>query len=83
MDLHIPDDLAEELQKKAAACGRDPAQLAVLAIRRTLSSDQRLEELLRPTRAAFRASGMTEDEAVELFEAEKHLMRQERKSGAT
>ncbi len=46
-------------------------------------SDQRLEELLRPTREAFRASGMTEDEAVELFEAEKHLMRQERKSNAS
>ena len=80
MDVHIPDDLAEELQKKAAASGSDPADLAVLAIRRTLSSDQRLEELLRPTREAFHASGMTEDEAVELFEAEKHLMRQERSS---
>ena len=83
MDLHIPDDLAAELQKKAAASGSDPAELAVLAIRRTISSDRRLEELLRPVREAFRSSGMTEDQAVELFDAEKHAMRQERRSSAS
>ena len=80
MDVHIPDDLAEQLRKKAAASGSDASQLAVLAIRRTLSSDQRLEALLRPAREAFRVSGMTEDDAVELFEAEKHMMRVQRKT---
>ncbi len=83
MDLHIPDDLAAELHKKAAASGSDPAELAVLAIRRTISSDRRLEDLLQPTREAFRSSGMTEDQAVDLFEAEKHAMRQERSSSAS
>ena len=83
MDLHIPDDLAAELHKKAAASGSDPAELAVLAIRRTISSDRRLEELLQPTREAFRGSGMTEDQAVDLFEAEKHAIRQERSSSAS
>ena len=74
MDLHISDDLAAELQRKAAASEIDPAELAVLAIRRTISSDRRLEELLQPAREAFRSSGMTEDQAVDLFEAEKHTI---------
>ena len=56
MDLHIPDDLAAELHKKAAASGSDPAELAVLAIRRTISSNRRLEELLQPTREAMMAA---------------------------
>lgn len=83
MNVHIPDDLAQELQKKAEFLGTDPEHIAIRAIKRTLASDQRFDELLAPVRDAFQQSGMTEDEAVELFEAEKHAMRQERTTAAS
>ena len=38
-----------------------------------------LQKLLLPVREAFEASGLSEDEAVEIFEAEKHSLRQERR----
>ncbi len=77
MPLHIeiPDDLARELTERAAAFHGKPEQVALNAIRRSLASDRKLSELLAPVHEAFRESGMTEDEAVELFEAEKHAMR--------
>ncbi len=34
-------------------------------------------QLMAAVRQAFESSGLTEDEAVELFEAEKHALRQE------
>jgi len=34
-----------------------------------------LDELLKPVRLAFAASGMTDDELAELLEYEKHAMR--------
>lgn len=83
MDVHIPDDLAAELQKKAQAIGADPEQVAILAIKKSLASEQPLDELLAPVREAFQQSGMSEDEAVELFEAEKHAMRDERRASSS
>ncbi len=38
-----------------------------------------LQKLLLPVREEFEASGLSEDEAVEIFEAEKHALRQERR----
>lgn len=78
MDIHLPDELATELKKRAKTSGTGAEEFAIEAIRRTLENEQRLEELLTPTREAFSSSGMTEDEAVELFEAEKHKLRDER-----
>ncbi len=75
MTLEIPDDLAQKLAERGAQWGNSPEQVALGYIRRTLRSDEVLDEALAPIREAFRASGMTEDEAVELFEAEKHAMR--------
>lgn len=75
MTLHIPDDLARVLADRASAAGQDMEAFAVSQLRASLSKQQSLEETLRPTREAFEQSGMTEDEAVELFEEEKHAMR--------
>ncbi len=36
---------------------------------------QTLDEILKPVRDAFAASGMTDDELAELLEVEKHAMR--------
>ena len=73
----IPDELAEELNRTAQAVGKTPEEIAVRAIRRNLLATAKLNEALAPIREAFRKSGLTEDEAVELFEAEKHAMRRE------
>jgi predicted transcriptional regulator len=81
MSLHIelPDDLVAKLQERAAAMGTAPEMVAISAIKRQLHADELLEISLAPVRQAFAESGMTEDEAVELFEAEKHAMRRERR----
>ena len=75
MHVEIPDDVAELVAKRAAETGAAPEQVAIRAIRTTLLSDEKLAETLRPIREAFERSEMTEDEAVELFEQEKHAMR--------
>lgn len=46
-----------------------PAEIEAEELRR------RADELLKPTREAFAASGMTDDELAEFLEAEKHEMR--------
>ncbi len=38
-------------------------------------SAQTLDQILKPVRDAFAASGMTDDELAELLEVEKHAMR--------
>ena len=79
MRIEIPDDLAQELMETAKATGVDPDAVAVVAIRRGLEAGEQLDELLLPVREAFDSSGLSEDDAVELFEAEKHILRQERR----
>lgn len=78
LSFTIPDELAEELSRIAHAVGKTPEEIAVTAIRRNLLATARLNEALAPIRKAFQESGLSEDEAVEMFEAEKHAMRQER-----
>lgn len=75
MFLEIPDDVAKQLQERAIALGAPPEQVAIGAIRKSLAREGLLAERLGPIREAFRQSGMTEDEAVDCFEAEKHAMR--------
>jgi predicted transcriptional regulator len=79
MRVEIPDELAKELAETAQAIGSQPERVAVAAIRRGLEARERLEALLLPVRTAFEASGLSEDEAVEVFEAEKHALRHERR----
>jgi len=78
LSVTIPDELAEALNQSALASGKTPEEVAVLAIRRDLKATAKLKESLAPIREAFQESGLTEDEAVELFEAEKHALRRER-----
>ena len=75
LHVHLPDDLADQVTARASAVGTDPEQFVVGVVRSTLAQRRRLDELLAPIHEAFEASGMTEDEAIELFEAEKHAMR--------
>lgn len=51
---------------------------------RQLSASRRaLDEAAKEMRAAFKASGMTEDELSEFLETEKHAMRAERRAKAS
>lgn len=82
MHVRIPDEIAEQLETVAKTTGRTPEQVLVSAVRRELLETTKLTEALAPVRQAFKASGLTEDEAVELFEAEKHALRRERRAAA-
>ena len=82
MTINLPADLAEELLETAKATGANPDAIAVAAIRRGLEAGEELTAQLTPVREAFEASGMSEDEAIELFEAEKHALRRERRRTA-
>jgi predicted transcriptional regulator len=81
MTLHVTlsDKAAEQLASLATATSRTPEQVAAAVIEKELDDWNRLEETLAPVRAAFEASGMTEEELTDLLEAEKHAMRRERR----
>lgn len=80
MNLSIPDELAERLTTVASASSTTADRIALAAIEHNVSAWERAEKSLAPVRAAFEASGMTEDEANEHFEAEKQAWRAERRA---
>ncbi len=69
--LSLPDKVRVKLTVDAAPTAESDDVLA--------NQNVALDELLRPVREAFAASGLSEDEAAELFEAEKHALRQARR----
>ena len=83
LNVTLSDDVAERLVAAAKATAGTPEQFAAAAIERNLAAWEaweRAEKSLAPVRAAFEASGMSEDEANELFEAEKQAWRAERRA---
>lgn len=83
LQLNLPPDLIAQLEARAAATGSAPETLALEAIRCQIVADEALDRALAPIRQAFAESGMTEEEAVDLFEAEKHALRIERRQHAS
>jgi hypothetical protein len=65
----------------AKSQGKSPEAVVLEAVANQLDPMARLNVALAPIRKAFQESGLSEDEAVELFEAEKHAMRRERAAG--
>jgi hypothetical protein len=82
LTLNLPDEDERRLSEKAKAAGID-LQTYVERIVRTAANRPPIDEILRPVRDAFHASGMTEDELGELLEKAKHDMRAERRSRPT
>ena len=76
--LNLPEEDERRLSQKAHAAGID-LQTYVECIVRAAASRPPIDEILRPVRDAFRASGMTDDELGELLEKAKHDMRAERR----
>jgi predicted transcriptional regulator len=80
LNITLDDRLGEQLASLAQATSRTPEQIATAVIERDLARREQLDAVLAPIRAAFAASGLTEDELGDLLEAEKHAMRAERRA---
>ncbi len=72
--IPVPPQLLLQLEERASAQGVDVATLAARALRREANLPK-LDDILKPVRDAFAASGMTDEELGELLEVEKHAMR--------
>jgi hypothetical protein len=78
LTLQIPDEEQRLLAQKAADAGLD-VQSYVERIVRVAAARPPIDEVLRPIREAFRASGMSDEELSDLLEKAKDEMRIERR----
>lgn len=80
MSLHlvIPDPLAAKVAEAAKLQGKSPEDIVLEAVAKGLDPFARFDELMAPVHERMNELGVTEDEAVEDFEREKHAMRNER-----
>ena len=78
--LTIPDPLAEKVSQAAKLQGKSPEEIVLEAVAKRLDPLARLDELMAPVRERMKELGITEDEAVEDFEREKHALRDERQA---
>jgi hypothetical protein len=79
LTLNLADQDVERLAQKAHAAGVD-VQTYVERLVHSAASSPSLDDVLRPIREAYRASGMSEDELGDLLEEAKHHMRHERRA---
>lgn len=82
MTIHveIPEPLAGKVAEAAKSQGKTPEDVVLDAIAKKLDPFARLDELMAPVYDRMQALGISEDEAVEDFEAEKHALRKERQA---
>jgi hypothetical protein len=80
IEIQLPNDLAEGLARLAKQSGLSEEQIALSAIRHRVSPFADIDRLMAPTYAAMKSAGIDEDDAVEIFEAEKHALRRERQA---
>lgn len=81
--LPISEETERALRQQAAEAGVSPEALAARVVERSVRTIEELRRITDPIRKAVEASGMSEDEIVEVFEAEKHAMRAERRKKAS
>ena len=79
MSIHveIPEPLAEKVAQAAMSQGKSPEAVVLEAVVDKFDPFAKLNVLLTPVYERMKELGITEDEAVEIFEAEKHAMRRE------
>ena len=82
MSIHveIPEPLAEKVARAAKSQGKSPEDVVLEAVAKRLDPFARLDELMAPVHERMKSLGITEDEAVEDFEREKHALRKERQA---
>ena len=78
LTITLDDELLEEVRRQAKQRGTAAEEVAAEAVRQRYD----LDRLLRPVREAFEASGMTEEAAGDLFDAEREAMYRERREAA-
>ena len=81
IQVEIPDPLGDKVAQAAKRQGKSPTDVVLEAVAREVDPFARLDELMAPVYARMTELGISEDEAVEDFEAEKHAMRRERLAG--
>src|SRR4051812_9307153 len=80
IQIEIPDPLADKVAQAAKSQGKSPTDVVLEAVAQRLDPFAHLHELMAPVYDRMKELGITEDEAVEDFEAEKHAMRRERRA---
>lgn len=82
MSIHveIPEPLAEKVARAAKSQGKSPEDVVLEAVAGRLDPFARLHKLMTPVYDRMKELGISEDEAVEDFEAEKHALRRERRA---
>lgn len=82
MTIHveIPEPLAGKVAQAAKSQGKSPADVVLDAVAKRLDPFARLDESMAPVYDRMQALGVSEDEAVEDFEVEKHALRKERQA---
>jgi hypothetical protein len=79
LNLSISPEAEASLKAKADAAGLDIATYASRTLERVASRPS-LDEVLKPLRAEFDESGMSEDELTEFLEEVKHESRAQRRA---
>ena len=79
LTIPISSETEAKLKAKAAGAGLDVQTFAAQTLER-IAARPSLDEILAPLRVEFEASGMSEDELVDLLEEAKHEMRAERRA---
>lgn len=79
LSIPITAETETKLRAKAAVAGVDVQTFAARTLER-VASRPALDDSLAPLRAEFDATGMTEEELVELLEIAKHEVRAERRA---
>jgi hypothetical protein len=79
LNIPISPETEAALRNRAETAGVDLQTFVTRTLER-FASRPTLEESLAPLRAEFEASGMTEDQLVEMLETAKHEMREDRRA---
>jgi hypothetical protein len=78
--IEIPEPLAGKVATIAKSQGKTPEDVVLEAVANCLNPFAEVRELMTPVYDRMKQLGISEDEAVEDFEAEKHAMREERRA---
>ncbi len=77
LEISLSPEAETRLRERAAAAGKQPAELARAIVERDVRRPT-LEEISGPIYQEFLKSGMTDEELGDMLEAAKHAMRAEK-----
>jgi hypothetical protein len=82
LEISLSPEGETRLRERAAAAGKQPADLAGSIVEREVRRPT-LEEISGSAYQSFLESGMTDDQLGDMLEAAKHKMRAEQRNGDT